>query len=48
MGGYLPAAGRPAEKFGRDYAIKEGNLKLVQIRKPGRPRKTQASQKRKP
>jgi excisionase family DNA binding protein len=36
----LIAAGRlPAEKMGRDYFIKEGDLKLVADRKPGRPRK---------
>lgn len=29
----------PAEKMGRDYFIKEDDLKLVQDRKPGRPRK---------
>src|SRR5215468_4711683 len=27
----------PAERFGRDYMIKESDLKLVQDRKPGRP-----------
>lgn len=33
-------AGRlPAEKFGRDYAIKEKDLKLVEGRKVGRPPK---------
>lgn len=38
----LIAAGRlPAEKMGRDYFIKEDDLKLVADRKPGRPRKTQ-------
>lgn len=36
----LIRAGRlPAEKFGRDYMIKESDLKLVEDRKPGRPRK---------
>ena len=30
----------PAEKFGRDYVIKEKDLKLVAERKPGRPRKS--------
>lgn len=36
----LIAAGRlPAEKMGRDYFIKEGDLKLVADRKPGRPKK---------
>jgi excisionase family DNA binding protein len=29
----------PAEKFGRDYLIKESDLKLVEDRKPGRPPK---------
>jgi excisionase family DNA binding protein len=29
----------PAQKFGRDLAIQEKDLKLVQDRKPGRPRK---------
>lgn len=29
----------PAEKFGRDYMIKEEDLKPVQDRKPGRPPK---------
>lgn len=34
------AAGRlPAQKFGRDYAIKESDLKLVEGRKVGRPPK---------
>ncbi len=27
----------PAEKMGRDYFIKEDDLKLVENRKPGRP-----------
>lgn len=35
----------PAEKFGRDYLIKESDLKLVENRKPGRPPK-QASKNR--
>lgn len=36
----LIRAGRlPAEKVGRDYLIKEKDLKLVANRKPGRPRK---------
>jgi excisionase family DNA binding protein len=40
----LIAAGRlPAEKMGRDYFIKEGDLKLVADRKPGRPRKDKAA-----
>lgn len=32
----------PAEKFGRDYMIKEEDLKPVQDRKPGRPPKDKA------
>ena len=37
----LIGAGRlPAEKFGRDYMIKEEDLELVADRKPGRPPKT--------
>lgn len=32
----------PAEKKGRDYLIKEDDLKLVADRKPGRPRKAQS------
>jgi len=39
----LISGGRlPAEKFGRDYMIKEEDLKLVEDRKPGRPRKAQS------
>lgn len=30
----------PAEKKGRDYFINEADLKLVEDRKPGRPRKS--------
>ena len=30
----------PAEKVGRDYIVKEEDLKLVSNRKPGRPRAT--------
>jgi excisionase family DNA binding protein len=38
----LIAEGRlPAQKMGRDYFIKEDDLKLVEDRKPGRPRKAQ-------
>ncbi|HST51595.1 MAG TPA: helix-turn-helix domain-containing protein [Pyrinomonadaceae bacterium] len=29
----------PAQKFGRDYMIKESDLKLVENRKVGRPKK---------
>ena len=29
----------PAEKVGRDWLIREGDLKLVENRKPGRPPK---------
>lgn len=32
----------PAEKMGRDYFIKEDDLKLVEDRKPGRPPKAKA------
>jgi excisionase family DNA binding protein len=36
----LIQAGRlPAEKFGRDYVIKESDLALVSERKAGRPKK---------
>jgi excisionase family DNA binding protein len=36
----LVTAGRlPAQKFGRDYMIKEADLKLVGDRKVGRPKK---------
>jgi excisionase family DNA binding protein len=36
----LIEAGRlPASKFGRDYMIKEADLKLVEDRKVGRPKK---------
>jgi excisionase family DNA binding protein len=31
----------PAQKFGRDYMIKEVDLKLVEDRKVGRPKKIQ-------
>lgn len=31
----------PAEKMGRDYVIREEDLKLVADRKPGRPPKAQ-------
>jgi excisionase family DNA binding protein len=37
----------PAEKMGRDYFIKEADLKLVADRKPGRPRKKQAGKESK-
>ena len=36
----LVTAGKlPASKFGRDYMIKEADLKLVEDRKVGRPKK---------
>jgi len=38
----------PAEKFGRDYLIKESDLKLVADRKPGRPPKQADKQGKKP
>ncbi len=38
-------AGRlPAEKMGRDYFIKEEDLKLIADRKPGRPPKAKPAQ----
>lgn len=41
------AAGRlPAEKMGRDYFIKEEDLRLVADRKPGRPRKAETGRNR--
>jgi excisionase family DNA binding protein len=36
----------PATKLGRDYVIKEQDLKLVADRKPGRPRKQQGRSKK--
>lgn len=38
----------PAEKLGRDYFIKDEDLKLVEDRKPGRPRKAQSKGAAKP
>jgi excisionase family DNA binding protein len=35
----------PAEKMGRDYFIKESDLKLVSERKPGRPSKKASGKK---
>jgi excisionase family DNA binding protein len=38
----LIEAGRlPSQQFGRDHLISEKDLKLVENRKPGRPRKAQ-------
>ncbi len=38
-------AGRlPAEKMGRDYLVREEDLKLVENRKPGRPPKAKNQQ----
>lgn len=38
----LIQAGRlPSQQFGRDHLVKESDLKLVEDRKPGRPRKAQ-------
>lgn len=37
----------PAQKFGKVYLVEEKDLKLVQERKPGRPRKQEKSTKRK-
>jgi excisionase family DNA binding protein len=33
----------PAQKFGRDYLIDQRDLKLVEERKPGRPRKAESN-----
>ena len=33
----------PAQKIGRDYVIKESDLKLVEDRKPGRPPKDKSA-----
>ncbi|HEX8634686.1 MAG TPA: helix-turn-helix domain-containing protein [Pyrinomonadaceae bacterium] len=38
----------PAEKMGRDYFIKEDDLKLVADRKRGRPRKAQGEKEPQP
>jgi excisionase family DNA binding protein len=35
----IEAGKLPATKFGRDYSIKEKDLKLVEDRKVGRPKK---------
>jgi excisionase family DNA binding protein len=37
----------PAQKFGRDYVIKEDDLKLVADRKPGRPPKAETAKAKK-
>jgi excisionase family DNA binding protein len=37
----------PAEKMGRDYFIKEEDLKLVEDRKPGRPPKAKTESRSK-
>jgi excisionase family DNA binding protein len=37
----IAAGSLPAEKMGRDYFIEEDDLKLIENRKPGRPRKAQ-------
>ena len=36
----------PAQKMGRDYFIKESDLKLVEDRKPGRPSKQMVEPKK--
>lgn len=33
----------PSQQFGRDHLIRESDLKLVENRKPGRPRKEEQS-----
>jgi len=41
----LIKAGRlPSQQFGRDHLIKESDLKLVEDRRPGRPRKVEVNQ----
>lgn len=35
----------PSQQYGRDHVVKESDLKLVTIRKPGRPRKLGAPAK---
>jgi excisionase family DNA binding protein len=35
----------PAQKVGRNYVIDEGDLKLVENRKPGRPKKQEGKRK---
>jgi excisionase family DNA binding protein len=35
----------PSQQFGRDHLIKESDLKLVENRKPGRPKKGHETQK---
>jgi excisionase family DNA binding protein len=37
----------PAQKVGRNYVIKEDDLKLVKDRKPGRPKKQAGEKSRK-
>lgn len=44
--GLIKAGRLPAEKMGRDYLIREEDLKLVQNRKPGRPRKASVTSKK--
>jgi hypothetical protein len=34
----------PAQQFGRTYVVNEEDLKLVEDRKPGRPRKAQSAE----
>ena len=38
----------PAQKIGRTYVVNEDDLKLVEDRKPGRPRKAQAQKQTRP
>lgn len=37
----------PAQKLGRDYIINDEDLKLVEVRKPGRPPKPTEEEERK-
>lgn len=43
--GLITSERLPAEKIGRDYVIREVDLKLVAVRKPGRPRKVTRNKK---
>ena len=43
----ITAARLPAQKLGRDYVIREADLKLVEDRKPGRPPKSPATKGKK-
>lgn len=36
----------PAQKVGRDFLIQEKDIKLVEVRKPGRPRAIESKRKK--